>query len=396
MRQALEGIRVLDLSRLLPGPYCSMMLADLGADVIKVEDTKTGDPVRLSTPRVGDESARFIQSNRGKKSIALDLKTDRGRELFLKLSETADVVLDQFRPGVVERLRIGYEDVNKVNTRIVYCSLTGYGQNGPYRDRAGHDINYIALAGALGLTSDDRRRPTIPGVQIADLAGGIAAGFAILAALLARERTGHGQFVDVSMFDVVMALLTVPAAAQFAGTNIGVGEKYLLSGAYPYYNVYETGDGAFMSLGALEPKFWANFCRRVGREDLIARQFDDGKGRESLFEEVRTIFKSRSRAEWVDLMRDADACCEPVLSMAEAFAHAQAQARNMVIESQTSSGLGINQLGSAFKLSDTPARVNGRAPLLGEHTRELLAEIGMTSAEIDDLVKQGVTRTADR
>lgn len=390
MRGALDHIRTLDLSRMLPGPYCSMMLADLGADVIKVEDIRTGDPTRHSAPKIGDESSTFLQVNRNKRSISLDLKTPEGGELFLKLAETADVVLEQFRPGVVARLGIGYDAVQRINPRIVYCSLSGYGQNGPYRDRAGHDLNYIALAGVLGLTTDDRGRPVIPGVQIADLAGGMVAGFAILAALLARERTGRGQFIDVSMFDVVLSMLPVPAAHQVAGIDVPIGGKYVLSGVYPFYNVYETSDARFMTLGALEPKFWENFCRKVGRPDLIARQFDRGVEREQLFEEVRAIFKERTQAEWVELMRDADACCEPVLSMSEAFEHAQTRAREMLL-----TVVGNKSLGFGHKLSDTPAEIRGRPPRLGEHTDELLAEIGISETELKRLLEAGIIRVAE-
>ena len=386
MTSALEGVRVLDLSRMLPGPYCSMMLADLGAEVIKIEEPTIGDPTRRSPPIVDGRSAPFAQVNRNKKSIAIDLKQPDGREVFLKLAATADVVLEQFRPGVVDRLGINYAAVAEVNPRIVYCSLTGFGQDGPHRERSGHDLNYLALSGVLGLTTDEHGKPVIPGVQIADLAGGMIAGFAILAALLARERTGGGQYVDVSMFDVMVSMLPIPAAHHFAGATIPVGGKYVLSGAYPFYNVYETGDGKFMTLGALEPKFWANFCSKVGREDLAARQFDAGERRENLFEEVRKVFKSRSQADWIDLMLDADCCCEPVLSMSEAFGHAQTKAREMLRKSSSIT----DQLGFSYKLSETPPREESPAPALGEHTAELLTALGITAEERGQLIKSGV------
>lgn len=386
MPQTLEGVRVLDLSRMLPGPYCSMMLGDLGAEVIKVEEPKIGDPTRHTRPIVDGQSAAFAQVNRNKKSIAIDLKQPEGRHLFIRLASTADCILEQFRPGVVDRLGVGYKSVSEINPRIVYCSLTGFGQDGPHRDRSGHDLNYLALSGVLGLTTDERGKPVIPGVQLADLAGGMIAGFAILAALLARERTGLGQYVDVSMFDVMLSMLPIPAAHHFAGKTIPVGGKYVLSGAYPFYNVYQTSDARFMTLGALEPKFWANFCLTVGREDLIARQFDEGELRESLFEEVRTIFKSRTRSEWVELMRAADCCCEPVLAMTEAFAHAQTRAREMVRESSSIT----DQLGFSYKLSDTPPRETRPAPALGENTAELLDEIGVSRDERARLRQAGV------
>ncbi|MEK6304555.1 MAG: CaiB/BaiF CoA-transferase family protein [Acidobacteriota bacterium] len=390
MTNALEGIRVLDLSRMLPGPYCSMMLGDLGAEVIKVEEPKIGDPTRHTRPLVDGKSAAFAQVNRNKKSIAIDLKKPEGRDLFLKLASTADCILEQFRPGVVDRLGVGYQTVSEINPRIVYCSLTGFGQDGPHRDRSGHDLNYLALSGVLGLTTDERGKPVIPGVQVADLAGGMIAGFAILAALLARERTGRGQYVDVSMFDVMVSMLPVPAAHHFAGKTMPVGGKYVLSGAYPFYNVYETLDGTFMTLGALEPKFWANFCRAIGREELIARQFDEGDRRSDLFKEVATIFKSRTQSDWTELMRDADCCCEPVLSMTEAFSHAQTRERELIRETGRDTASVTDQLGFSYKLSDTPPRETRPAPALGDSTAELLDELRIGDEERARLRDSGV------
>jgi crotonobetainyl-CoA:carnitine CoA-transferase CaiB-like acyl-CoA transferase len=392
MHQALAGIRVLDLSRMLPGPFASMMLGDLGAEVIKIEEPRIGDPTRWSKPTIGKQSAAFLQVNRNKKSLALDLKQPAARDLFLTLAETADVILEQFRPGVVERLGVGYEAVKQVNPRLVYCSLTGFGQTGPHRERSGHDMNYLALAGVLGLTTDERGKPVIPGVQVADLAGGMVTAFAILAALMARERTGQGQYVDVSMFDVMLAMLAIPAAHHFAGHSLEVGGKYALSGAYPFYNVYETSDGRHMTLGALEPKFWANFCHAVGREEWVARQFDDGERRENLFNELRVLFKSRTQSEWIELMRDADCCCEPVLSMSEAFAHAQTAAREMVAQVMTTSSEPVAQLAPPYKLSDTPTQMQSIAPALGAHTDELLEAIGVSAPERQRLRAAGAIR----
>jgi crotonobetainyl-CoA:carnitine CoA-transferase CaiB-like acyl-CoA transferase len=390
MRQALYGYRVLDLSRLLPGPYCGMMLADLGADVIKIEEI-TGDPTRKSPPRATGKSYAFEQVNRNKKSIALNLKDPDGRDVFLKLAQNADVILEQFRPGVMARLGIDYETIAAENPLIVYCSLTGFGQDGPHRDRSGHDLNYLALSGVLGLTTDERGRPVIPGVQVADLTGGMVAAFGILAALLARRSTGRGQYVDVGMYDVMMSMLPIPAAHQFGGIELGVGGKYALSGAYPFYNIYETADGRYMTLGALEPKFWAGFCRRIGREDLVPRQFEDGEGRQALFRELTKIFASRTQAEWIETMRDADACCEPVLSLDEAFSHAQCQARAMVQDAAGASS-DFKQLGFAYKLSDTPARLSAPAPALGQHTDEILTELGLSRAERERLYASGAAR----
>jgi len=372
-----------------------MMLGDLGAEVIKVEEPKIGDPTRHTRPLVDGQSAAFAQVNRNKKSIAIDLKQPAGRELFLKLAATADCILEQFRPGVVDRLGVGYNKVAEINPRIVYCSLTGFGQDGPHRDRSGHDLNYLALSGVLGLTTDEKGKPVIPGVQIADLAGGMIAGFAILAALLARERTGRGQYVDVSMFDVVVSMLPIPAAHHFAGRTIAVGGKYVLSGAYPFYNVYETSDGKYMTLGALEPKFWANFCRAVGREELIARQFDEGERRDDLFKEVASIFNSRSQADWTELMRDADCCCEPVLSLTEAFAHEQTRARELIREVGRDTSSVTDQLGFSYKLSETPPRETRPAPALGENTIALLDELRIGEDERVRLRDSGVVVIPD-
>jgi crotonobetainyl-CoA:carnitine CoA-transferase CaiB-like acyl-CoA transferase len=392
MTQALAGVRVLDLSRLLPGPYCTMMLGDLGAEIIKVEELKTGDPTRHSPPKLGSQGAAFRQVNRNKKSIAINLKNPQGRDLFLRLCKDADVVMEQFRPGVVDRLGIGYKAVSEINPRIVYCSLTGFGQDGPHRDRSGHDLNYLALSGVLGITTDDLGKPAMSGIQVADLAGGMVAGFGILAALLAREKTGRGQLVDVSMFDVMMSMLPIAAAQQFAGKNFQVGDKFILSGSYPFYNVYETSDGKWMTLGALEPKFWANFCTTVGRTDLIASQFADGEARIALFAEVTRIFKSQTRDEWIERMRHADCCCEPVLSLGEAFEHEQAKARQMVLEVQSASEGIVKQLGFACKLSDTPQGINSDSPELGEDTEDLLTEVGYSEDERRQLKATGVVQ----
>ncbi len=372
-----------------------MMLGDLGAEVIKVEDTKTGDPTRHAPLRIGEESARFLQVNRNKKSISIDLKAPEGRDIFLKLCLTADVVLEQFRPGVVARLGLDYSAVSALNPRIIYCSLTGYGQDGPHKERGGHDLNYIALAGVLGLTADDRGKPVIPGVQIADLAGGMAAAIAILASLIARQGTGRGQFIDVSMFDVVLSMLPVPAASEFAGSPIGVGGRYILTGEYPFYNVYETKDGKYMTIGALEPKFWSNFCNAVGREEMTARQFDSGPGRERLFDEVRAIFKSRTQEEWVEFMREVDACCEPVLSMAEAFRHEQTHAREMIRPMEQPGCGSIDQLGFAYKMSGAPPAITAPVPSLGENTDQILTELGFSQSERNKLFEAGVVRAPE-
>src|SRR5690242_11482361 len=275
----LEGLTVLDLSRLLPGGFCSLMLADFGADVIKVEDTGMGDYVRWTPPfyEGGDESARgaaFLSLNRGKRSIRVDLKTDAGRDVLLRLARDADVLLESFRPGVMDRLGVGYEVLRAENPGLVYCAISGYGQDGPFRDRSGHDMNYLARVGLLGLTGSAEGPPVQAAGQIADLGGGaLMAGFGILAALRERDRSGLGQFVDVSMADGALTWLAMVAARYLADGSAPARGGLELAGGLLCYRPYRCADG-WVALGALEPKFWAAWCRGVGREDLVERQFD--------------------------------------------------------------------------------------------------------------------------
>lgn len=390
MTLALEGIRVLDLSRLLPGPYCSMVLADLGADVIKIEEPNLGDPTRWMPPHFKDTGIVFLNLNRNKRSLTLNLKHPQGVHIFHQLAQRADVILEGFRPGVVERLGIGYAAISHVNPQIVYCSLTGYGQDGPYRDRSGHDVNYLSLAGVLGLTTDEQGRPVIPGVQMADLGGALAATIAILAALLARERTGRGQYIDVAMLDVAVSLLAVAAANVFAGDALPVGGRFGLNGLFPFYNIYETKDGQYLSVGALEPKFWERLCQALGRPDLADKQFASGQEREALCTELRHLFRSRTRQEWLEIFAQVDACCEPVLTLDAALAHPQVRHRQMITQVEHSPGEVVRQLGTFLKLSQTPATVRTAAPRLGEHTGEILQELGYTETQLHELSQAGV------
>ncbi len=335
MSGALSGIKVLDLSRLLPGGFCSLLLADFGAEVLKVEDTGMGDYIRWAPPyhEGAEESAKsalFLSLNRGKRSIRIDLKDERGREVLLRLAREYDVLLESFRPGVLDRLGVGYERLREENPGLVYCAITGYGQDGPYRDRSGHDMNYLGLVGLLGLTGEDGGPPIQSAGQIADLGGGaLMAAFGIMAALRERDRSGKGQLVDISMADGSLSWLAMVAARHFADGQVPRRGGLELAGAYACYRPYPCSDG-WVTLGALEPKFWQAWCRGVGRDDLVERQFDP-PGSEA-HGEVERIFMERTREQWRTFASEVDCCLEPVLDLDEALASELVRAREMVVE----------------------------------------------------------------
>jgi crotonobetainyl-CoA:carnitine CoA-transferase CaiB-like acyl-CoA transferase len=406
MSLPLEGIRVLDLSRLLPGGFCSLLLADYGADVLKVEDTGMGDYIRWSPPYYegAHESARsalFLSLNRNKRSIRIDLKHERGREVLLALVREYDVVLESFRPGVLERLGVGYERMRAENPGIIYCAISGYGQDSPRRDASGHDMNYLGLVGLLGLTGESGGEPVQSAGQIADLGGGaLMAAFGILAALRERDGagasapgSGQGQLVDVSMADGSLAWLAMVAASYFADGVVPRRGELPLAGALICYRPYECADG-WVSLGALEPKFWQAFCRGVGREDLIERQFER-PGSEA-HGHVVEIFKGRSRADWEAFSAEHDCCLEPVLELDEALSSELVRAREMVVElSQPGAERPVRQLGLPVKLSRTPGEHARRpGPKLGEHTEHVLAAAGYSEAEVAELLDSGAVASA--
>ncbi len=380
LTQPLKDITILDFTRLLPGPYLTQLLGDLGATVIKVESTLVGDYARIAPPEMG-LAGLFEAVNAGKKSLAVNYRKPEGREIIYRLAQQADVFIEGFRPGAVKRYRLDYETLRGYNPRLVYCSLSGYGQSGPYRDRAGHDLNYVAVGGALGLNGEEDGPPVPPGVPIADLAGGMLAAIAILAALLGRNRTGQGAYLDMALLDGVISWITPLALGPyFAQGQVPQRGRMPLAGGLPCFNVYPTADGRHLTLAALEPHFWQAFCQAVGREDWLPRQLDP-----SLEGELRDLFRQRTLDEWMALFREVDACVEPVHTIEEVLAHPQVRHRGHVREEEG------RPVGMAPPFVFVP-RERGSAPRLGEHTREVLRKAGFTAAEIEAFAAAGVIK----
>ena len=369
---------MVDLSRQLPGPFCSTLLADLGMDVVTI--TAPHDPFGTGIP--------FLQRN--KRSMTLDLKAPAGRDVFLRLVGDADVVLEGFRPGVAARLGIDYETLRREQPRLVYCAISGYGQDGPYRDRVGHDVNYLAQAGVLEFVGEAGRAPVIPGVQIADVgAGSLMAAVGILAALIARDATGRGQMVDVAMLDGAAAWNVYHTLLHQLSGALPARGREQLTGHWPCYAVYETKDGRHLTIGAYEGHFWAALCRHFGREEFVALQWADGADREAMFAFFRDAFRRKTLAEWTAELGALDVCYAPVATLDEVFADPQLRHRGMVVELDTPSGP-TRFFGPPIKLSDTPASVRTPPAGLGAHTDEVLASVGYDAAAIARLRADGV------
>lgn len=387
---ALSDVRILDLSRLLPGAFCSLLLADIGADVIKVEDTESGDYLRWMPPMVDEYSAMFHALNRNKRSVALNLKSDAGRDAFLHLVATADVVLESFRPGVLQRLRLDYATLAERNPGVVLCSISGYGQDGPFQARAGHDLNYAALAGVLGVQGGCNDVPAMPGVQAGDLgAGALHAAVAILAALHQRATTGRGQHCDIAMLDGLIAWMAHNAATFFATGEVPRAGELLLNGRYPCYRMYRCADGT-VSVAALETKFWRALVAALGLPHLAELGFAEGDEGAQVAAEVQDALMRRTRAEVAQLGADADVCCEPVLGLDEVFAHPQVVQRGMEIPAGVAGPL--PQTACPVRLGDSPASVRRGAPAWGADTRALLGEAGYDTQTLDDLEVAGTIR----
>jgi alpha-methylacyl-CoA racemase len=412
VQRTLTGIRVLDLSRLLPGPFCSMILADLGAEVIKVESHMVGDPARSTYPHVGGQSCYFMSINRNKKSLALNLRRTEGREVFLKLAGAADVIIEGFKPGRATSLGIGYDDIRPLNPGIVYCSLSGYGQSGPFKDRAGHNVNYVALAGMLDLMGLPGAAPVTPGVQLADIGGALFAAVGILSALVARSVRGTGTYVDASLFHSVVSMMTYSAATLISTEAPLEPRQPHLSGDLPCYNVYQTKDGRYMALGALEAVFWGDFCEAIGRNDLISKQFPEKAERESVISEMQSLFAQRTKAEWIQFFAEKNVCCEPVNTLEEALSTSVLMDRGMMWEVDHPTAGRLQQIGSPLRsvprqagrtaepsegLQSLPSdsKAASPAPLLGQHTVEILESLGYEDETIQQLRTKRVVATPE-
>lgn len=377
---ALTGVRVLDLSRLLPGPFLTMVLADLGADVVKVEDPRLGDYLRNFPPAKGGISGRFLAINRGKRSLALDLKSDAGRATLFRMVEQADVIVESFRPGVMDKLGLGYEALAARNPGIIVCSISGYGQSGPYVHRAGHDLNYIALAGVLGMTGQRDGAPQMPGVQIADLAGGALWGATgVLAALFARGRTGRGAHLDVSMTEGALSLLIAELGNLDCGASPRRGAE-MLNGGAACYGVYRTKDDRYLSLGALEPKFYLAFNQAIGRTASLAELAGTPAQQERTRQEIAARLAERPLAEWLEVLAQHDCCCEPVLEMHELPEHPLHRERALFFSMNGGEGVGeVQQVRTPLGAPANPAP----PPRLGQHSQQVLEEYGLTAEEIE-------------
>ncbi|MFB4168467.1 CaiB/BaiF CoA transferase family protein [Virgibacillus sp. JSM 102003] len=374
----LRSTRVLDLTRLLPGPYCTMLLADFGAEVIKVEDPDSGDYARAFYPKIAGISAMFHSLNRNKKSVCLNLKLPEDKQVFLEMVKNADVVIESFRPGVMERLGLSYEQLKAVNPALVYCAITGYGQTGPYANRPGHDLNYLSYAGLLNLMGEKGGKPIIPATTIADIGGGAyPAVTGILMALLNKEKTGKGQFVDISMLDNVISWMQTLLPDYLATNNNPNRGEQMLDGGKACYAVYETIDGRYISVGALEPKFWTAFCKSIGKSNFIPLQDAPLDKQLQLKQEIQRIIFTKTLSEWMEVFSDIDACVSPVLTFQEMIKDPQIISRGMIQQINDSASCQVRQIDVPIKLSETPGAIRSPAPRIGEHTDEVMKEMGV-------------------
>lgn len=385
---ALSELRVVDLSRHAPGPYATMLLADLGADVICIEQP-TGEGRRIDEKlNVNHKAKMHNPVGRNKRSVVLDLKNPDAQSAFLRLVRTADILVEGFRPDVAERLGIDYENIRKINPDIIYCSISGYGQTGPYRNYVGHDLNYISIAGILGMIGSQRGEPVIPPNIMGDYAaGGLFAAFSILAAVISRKNGGTGQYIDMAMSDGALSLANLAVCDYINSGTPPRPMEYFLLGSLPCYNVYQCSDGKWISIACMEPWFWERLCRRLGCPQFIDTQFDT-KHIEIMFTYLREIFRTRPRDAWFTDLANDEICVTPVYNIEEAVQDPHNIARNMLVKINNDEYGPITQVGIAPKFSATPGSVRTLAPMPGQHTAEILRSLGYKDSDIAHLVAQ--------
>jgi alpha-methylacyl-CoA racemase len=387
----LSSIKILDFTSLLPGPFATLYLADMGATVLRVTSGTRPDPIESRPPFIPrtETSALWAYLGRGKQSINLNLKNPKAGKIIHQLIAEYDVLIEQFRPGVMKKLGLDYETLKKINPALIYCSLTGYGQTGPLSQRAGHDINYLSLAGLMSYSGKKESGPGLMGMQIADIASGsLNSVVGILAAVIHRKETGEGQYVDISMMDGVMAFNIVSGTSCLIDGKDPSRESERLNGGV-LYDFYETKDGEYMSLGALEPQFFKAFCLAVQRPDLIAGGISP-ENLETVKSEIRQIFKSKTREEWVTIFRDFDACVEPVLGLSEALNSVQIRERRMVIEVNVPEGGKVRQIAHPIKFSQDPQQPPSIGGPSGGQTREVVMDLGYSEEDFKELENEGV------
>lgn len=394
MKPILEGVKILDLSTLLPGPFSTQILADMGAEVIKVENPKGGDFARHMFPVKNVDGGQFLAINRNKRSIALNLREEEGKKVFLKMVETADVVFEQYRPGVMARMGLSYEELKAVNPRIIMLSLSSFGQDGPCVFDAGHDINFLSRAGVIDLSGERGKRAAVPAVQMSDVAGGtFLSAMGITAALYNRERTGEGCHIDVSLTDAAISFAVALIGAYSVEGRIPERSRETFNGGHAWYTIYTCKDGREVSLGSLEPKFWANFCKGIGREDFIARYSDpDGDGQAQLEAEVQEVMATKTADEWVEVFKDIDCPFTKVNNLAEALQDEYFKARGMIVEMDHPTEGHFTSVGLPVRFVGMEQRENTVPPALGQQTDEILSEYGYKAEDIAALREAGVIK----
>ncbi len=387
----MKGIKVLDCTRLLPYEYCTMLLGDLGAEVLKIEEPKEGDYGRWGDSARTYESQVFVMANRNKKSMKLNLKHETGKEILKKLASTYDVLLESFRPGVMDRLGLGYEEIQTVNPDIVYCSSSGYGQTGSYRRDAGHDINYLSISGILSCTGQQTERPVLPGILIGDMAGGgIFTALVIISAILGRGKNGKGQYIDVCQTDLLTSLNILNLADALAKKKGRKARPVDLRGSNLCYNTFKTSDGKFVALGAVESKFWENFCRAVGREDWIPYHLLPYEEGSEATEALKALFAEKTQKEWVELLENLDVCFSPILTPDETLENRHLKERETFTTMDDPERGGTVQLGFPAQFSEPMDFKRSPAPFFGQHTSAILADLGYTESQMEILKKDGV------